>query len=66
MERECWRSDHLMDASRLLHDAARHLDTSYPYSANDPNPQTLPAVRAMIAAALKCVEAAQPSEKPKS
>lgn len=61
MRRDYWRPDELRHASRLLADAASNLHTAYPHSAAMPNSNTLPAVQAMIAAALECIRAAQPS-----
>lgn len=59
-----WCTDSLRHAARLLVDAANNLHTAYPHHATKPCPRTLPAVEAMIHAALECVRHAQP-EPPK-
>lgn len=41
-------------------DAERHLKTTYPHDARRPDPDTLPAVRAMIEAAIDCIIRSQP------
>lgn len=61
MERDYWQPEKLRHAARLLSDAACNLHTTYPASASRPDPDTLPAVRAMIAAALECISEAQPT-----
>lgn len=60
MTRDYWTPELLRDAARLLSDAATNLGTSYPHSKVTPNPVTLPAVQAMIAAAEDAIKAAQP------
>lgn len=63
MTRDYWRSQYLRDAARLLNDAADNLGTTHPHSNSSPNPTTLPAVLAMIAAAEQCIKAAQPTPR---
>lgn len=63
-KRDYWTPAKLKDAARLLNDAADHLNTAYPYSQTRPNPDTLPAVKAMIDAAIECVKAARPTHHP--
>lgn len=60
MLRNYWDGRHLRQAAKLLSDAADNLYTAYPDSPSSPCPQTLPAVKAMIAAAQDSITAAQP------
>lgn len=62
MSRDWWTPDELTKAARLLQDAASNLHTTYPDSARYPRPSTLPAVKAMIEAAIDCIKAAQPTK----
>ena len=64
MEREYWRPQLLLEAARALESAAKHVVTSYPHSASQPMPETLPAVRELIASARKLIEQAQPTGRP--
>ena len=61
VKRDYWQKDRLLDAAKLIKDAADNLGTSYPYSATRPNPHTLPAVEAMLDAALLCIKNARPT-----
>ncbi len=62
MKREYWSPEYLVKAAQLLTDAARQVQTSYPHSSKNPCSETLPAAKAMIKAALDCIERAQPGE----
>lgn len=62
MKREYWSPEYLIKAAQLLTDAARQVQTLYPYSPTYPCLETLPAAKAMIEAALVCVARAQPVE----
>lgn len=55
-----WKPDKLEKASKLLSDAAHHLYIYYPDSASRPDQTALPAVKAMIEAALEYIKQAQP------
>lgn len=61
MKRDYWQNDKLRKAAQLLTDADRNLHVSYPHTSFRPDPTTLPAVEAMIAAAIECIKEAQPS-----
>ena len=61
--RTVWDPEKLRAASRLLHDAANHLNTAHPYSRTEPDPDTLPAVKAMIESAMLCVCNAMPDSE---
>jgi hypothetical protein len=63
MKRTWWTPKELHNAARLLEAAASNLDTSFPHSNSDPNPVTVPAVKAMIDGAIACIAAAQPADK---
>jgi hypothetical protein len=57
-----WEPQELRNAARLLNDAADNLHIGYPFQPWRPNPTTLPAVQAMIDAALVCIQMAQPEK----
>ncbi|MGB3042520.1 MAG: hypothetical protein WBB98_04980 [Xanthobacteraceae bacterium] len=61
MKRDYWQGDKLRKAAQLLTDADRNLHTSFPHSPARPDPTTLPAVVAMLSAAIECIKEAQPS-----
>jgi len=63
MKRDYWRPEKLRIAARLLNDACCNLHISYPDDPSRPDPDSLPAVRAMIEAAQRCIVEAQPSVK---
>ena len=62
MPRDYWTPSELLNAARLLEQAASNLQIGYPNSPLSPNLNLLPTVKAMIDGAQKCIEAAQPSE----
>ena len=61
MARDYWQADKLRKAARLIEDAADNLYISYPHSPSRPDTKTLPAVQAMLDAAIECIKEAQPS-----
>lgn len=62
MARQWWTPSELLNAARLLEQAASNLQTSYPNSPRSPNPVLLPVVKNLIDGAQECIKAAQPTE----